>query len=419
MTADLSRRIADAFQPLSGDAYGVAVSGGGDSMALLHLMHAFASAQGVPLFAATVDHGLRPEAPVEAAMVAAACARIDVPHTTLRWTGWQGGGNLQNEARKARYRLLAQWGQAHNLAAIALGHTADDQAENFVMRLGRRAGVDGLAAMADRFDRNGVHWIRPLLGVPRTALRTYLEDRGIAWVDDPSNEDARFERVRIRKALAILHDLGVDAAALGAVANHQSSAKTALFHHMRCVAREIATLTAGSVALDALGFFAQPAETQRRLIAHSVAWINGADYAPRGTALDMALAALSNGPAATVQGCELRRKAGKIWLYRELQAVRDTVTPVTVPWDNRWHISPLSGVSDPLDDFRVAPLGPDGLRACPDWRDLGLPRGALLSSPSVWKGTQLVAAPLAGWPQNWQARAQRGTEAFFAAHITH
>ncbi|HCT31838.1 MAG TPA: tRNA lysidine(34) synthetase TilS, partial [Sulfitobacter sp.] len=89
----------------------------------------------------------RPEAAREAAMVAAQCRALGVPHDTLRWTGWDHSGNLQNEARKARYRLLADWARGQGIGAVCIGHTADDLAETFVMRLGRRAGVDGLSAM--------------------------------------------------------------------------------------------------------------------------------------------------------------------------------------------------------------------------------------------------------------------------------
>ena len=112
MTADLSRQIADAFLPDPPKAIGAAVSGGSDSLALLHLLHDYALDHDIPLYAATVNHGLRPEASSEAAAVADMCRLLEIPHETLLWTGWNGDGNLQAKAREARYALLATWGEA-------------------------------------------------------------------------------------------------------------------------------------------------------------------------------------------------------------------------------------------------------------------------------------------------------------------
>ena len=131
----------------------VAVSGGGDSMALLHVAQAWGRAQGKAVSALTVDHGLRDEAATEAARVAEICADFGVAHRTLDWPDWDGQGNLSAAARAARYDLIGQWAARHGLAGVALGHTADDVAETLLMRMARRAGVDGLAATATRFLR--------------------------------------------------------------------------------------------------------------------------------------------------------------------------------------------------------------------------------------------------------------------------
>ncbi|WP_236628283.1 tRNA lysidine(34) synthetase TilS, partial [Sulfitobacter sp. HI0129] len=126
-----------------------------------------ADTRGLSLRAVTVDHGLRAGSAEEATGVAACCAALGVPHDTLQWADWDGSGNLQAAARDARYRLMADWAARHDIGAIALGHTADDQAETFVMRLARRSGVDGLSAMAPHSVRAGIEWLRPLLGIHR------------------------------------------------------------------------------------------------------------------------------------------------------------------------------------------------------------------------------------------------------------
>jgi tRNA(Ile)-lysidine synthase len=419
MTADLARLIADQFGPNPPKTIGVAVSGGSDSMAMLHLLSQFAQCNGIRLSVATVNHGLRTEAADEAAMVAAVCGGLGLDHQTLDWEGWDRSGNLQDEARKARYGLLAQWGRGVGADCIALGHTKDDQAESFLMRVGRRAGVDGLAAMPRRFQREGMEWVRPLLQARRAELRDYLTAQNFTWVDDPSNNDDRFDRVRTRKALAILSDLGIDADAIGDVSLNLFAAKDALNHQMLALARRIVRLRAGAVAIDESELADQHPELRRRLVVHALKWVNGAYYAPRSSAVASVFDALEQGPSATLQGCELRRKGKTLWIFRELNAVATIKAEVGEVWDDRWVFTPPSDEIAQTGHLTIQALGDQGLSQCTDWRALDIPRGALLSTPAVWNGTHLVAAPLAGWPQNWQARLNRGEDTFFAAHITH
>ncbi|SFS99620.1 tRNA(Ile)-lysidine synthase [Sulfitobacter marinus] len=419
MTVDLARLIADQFSDIPRKSIGIAVSGGSDSMALLHLLHSFAQEHGTEIFVATVNHGLRAEAAEEAAMVAEVCAQLGRSHHILDWNDWDHSGNLQGEARKARYGLLTQWGRQVGVDCIALGHTMDDQAETFLMRIGRRAGVDGLAAMPHRFDRDGMRWVRPLLQARRLDLRGYLTAQGIGWVDDPSNDDDRFDRVRTRKALSILSELGIDADAISDVSQNLSAAKDALNHQMLTIAREIVTLQAGAVTIDANALAAQHPELRRRLVVHALKWVNGAYYAPRSSAVNSVLDALEHASSATLQGCELRKKGETLWIFRELNAVANTTAQPGELWDNRWHLVPPVGGTGRNEPLSLCALGAKGLYSCKDWRALGIPRAVLLSTPAVWNGTRLIAAPLAGWPQNWQARLNRGEDTFFAAHITH
>ena len=144
-SAGAAAALAAALDPPP-PALGVAVSGGSESTALLIHLHDWAGPRGVALHAVTIDHGLRPEAAAEAAGVAALCARLAVPHDTLPWR-WDGRGNLPDAARRGRQALISDWAAARGIADVALGHTADDQAETLLMRLGRGSGVDGLAAM--------------------------------------------------------------------------------------------------------------------------------------------------------------------------------------------------------------------------------------------------------------------------------
>ncbi|TNE55325.1 MAG: tRNA lysidine(34) synthetase TilS [Sphingomonadales bacterium] len=192
---------------------GVAVSGGPDSLALLLLAHA---ANPDRVAAATVDHGLRAESAGEAAMVAELCARIGVPHTVLKIE--VPHGNLQHEARHARYNALGEWMNDHRLEAVMTAHHADDQAETFLMRLNRGSGLAGLSGIrAVRTIPGGTGTlVRPLLGWRKAELEAIVRGCGIKPVLDPSNTDDRFDRARIRKALAEADWLDVAAVARSA-----------------------------------------------------------------------------------------------------------------------------------------------------------------------------------------------------------
>ena len=151
LPVSLDQRFAEAMGALLGRSFpsevGLAVAGGGDSMAMLALAHGWARVFGVRLWMVTINHGFRTEAAAEAEMVAAECALLGWPHATLHWR-WDGRGNAMEAAREARLRLIAGW-RGH-LRHVLVAHTQDDVAETFLMRLARGSGVDGLSAIQAR-----------------------------------------------------------------------------------------------------------------------------------------------------------------------------------------------------------------------------------------------------------------------------
>lgn len=399
MTCDLDALIEDFFDGQTLSRLGVAVSGGSDSTALLTLLHRFCAARGIELFCATVDHGLRAEAKNEAESVAGLCAFLQVPHDTLTWSNWDGKGNVQSAARQARYRLLAGWAQRMQVDHVALGHTLDDQAETVLMRLARGAGVDGLSAMAKRRRQHDVMWLRPLLSVERSRLRDFLEIEGVTWSDDPSNEDSRFDRIKIRQSWDALATLGITPAALAQVADNMGSAREALVLQTEDAAAQYAEVKAGAVRISSSAFVDLPEEIARRLILSALSWVNSAIYAPRSRSLRAAMHALTDNGSATLDGCHLRRVKDAIWIFREYNAVKDVVVPVGDIWDNRWIVQG----AEMVDDCHVSALGETGLAACPAWRDSGLPRDVLLVTPAVWNDCALVAAPALESQSDWHA----------------
>lgn len=178
----------------------IGVSGGADSMALLHLLHK----AGKDILALTVDHGLRPDSHAEAGQVAAYCKTLDIPHQILTWDGEKPASAIQAKARQARRDLLLAACQAEQISDLFLAHQADDQIETLLQRLTRGAGPHGLRGIQTGVLQNGITIHRPLLSVRRAALRAYCVENNIPFVDDPSNDDRRFERIRWRQWIATI-----------------------------------------------------------------------------------------------------------------------------------------------------------------------------------------------------------------------
>lgn len=301
---------------------GVAVSGGPDSLGLLLLT---AAARPGQVEAATIDHGLRPEARDEAAMVAAVCDGLEVPHATLtaRWSEVPETA-IQERARNQRYRLLGYWAEERGLDALATAHHAEDQAETVLMRLARGSGVRGLAGMRPRSVSPGAHirLIRPLLGWRRAELEQICKSAGLTPAADPSNDDQRFERVRVRRALAALDWLDAGAVAHSAAnlgdadAALDWAAKAEWNHHVHDKHRSITYRPSDA-----------PVEIVRRVVNRAIRKLaTEGQFEPRGAEISRLVSTLAQGGTATLRGVLCRGGA-------------------------EWHFVPSPNRTRPVDNF--------------------------------------------------------------------
>ena len=305
--------VAAAGRPLApDDLLGLAVSGGADSMAMLALGH---SAFPGRVIVATVDHGLRPAAADEAAMVAAWCAGAGVPYATLAADRAIGPSDIQAGARAMRYDLLEAWAMGAGATLLATAHHADDQAETFLMRAARGSGPAGLAGIRARRALGGISLVRPLLGWRRAALRALVQEAGIPFVDDPSNRDERFERVRVRQLLVAepwLDPLQLANAAAHAAEVDGPLATLAdrLWPHHATIDEDMVRIALPEV----------PRELRRRVARRAIVHVRRAAVIDR-PAFDMAsnieslLDALEQGKSATQGGVLAAVKRG-IWHFR-------------------------------------------------------------------------------------------------------
>jgi tRNA(Ile)-lysidine synthase len=338
----------------------VAVSGGSDSIGLLLALHAANAADpsnaGHRLVACTIDHALRPGSAAECDAVAARCQALGIPHHATRWSHSGVASALQERARLARYRLLSEVARTVSADLAVTGHTADDQAETVAMRAARvsrhRAttgdctpAVHGLAGMADAmlFDR-GLWVFRPFLDMARADIRAWLRSHGEPWVDDPSNADPRFERVRIRQASG---QRGVDPSAQ---AQRRESARIMverLGRHVRVHDALVAEIDGAAVTDDPY---------TRRLLSILAATLGGRAHGMAGETADRLMNVLARGSpgASTASRTVFERRQGRLFLYREWRDLPVlTLAPgETALWDGRFRIA-----SHGSENVLVSPFG--------------------------------------------------------------
>ena len=326
----------------------VAVSGGGDSIALMHLLARWAKkTRRAPPIVVTVDHGLREGSAGDAKKVARWAKAAGLGVQILRWSGPRPKSDIEAAAREARYRLMGGWAAKKNLTALYVAHSRDDQAETFLLRLMRGSGLDGLAAMRPLSPYpvpgfRDLRLVRPLLAIERDALRAHLTCAGQAWLEDPMNGEARFARVRLRQVMPALEEAGLTRARIASAAAHLARAREALDTVTAAVIARAASPRDDAIHLDAVALVAAPREVGLRALAQLLMHVSGQSYRPRFERLERLydrIAAETLGGGVTLHGCRIflvpaRQGAfgpGTLGIARETARSRGKSSNNTVP----------------------------------------------------------------------------------------
>jgi len=376
------RVISDAFDSYDepNKLVAIAVSGGSDSMALLQLASEAFHNTNISVVAMTVDHALRPESRREAEKVAAWCDSLGVEHHCTRL----------------------------GISYLMTGHTLDDQAETFLMRLARGSGVDGLSAISEKKSsiyaegsgQNGVALMRPLLGLSREQLRGHLRAIGQDWIDDPTNEDATYDRVKARQILETLGPLGLTKERLATTARVMGMAREALEAQAGNPQDVWDWSLLGFARTNVSAFNDLPKEIALRRLSAAMMRLTGNPYRPRLKALEGVLDSQFAGH--TLHGCIVRNARAQLIVMREPNAVAEPPRPFepVENWDNRFQID----VNGPRDEsLTIRMIGEEGLRQIPvktehlshDWHNAH--HYARMTTPALWRDDVLVFAPLAPW----------------------
>jgi tRNA(Ile)-lysidine synthase len=391
--------VFDRFDLAGRKVVMAAVSGGGDSTALLLLLQDHIRRRGLSMHivAATVDHRLRSESAAEAGGVATFCTARGIAHRTLRWEGEKPATGLSAAARTARYDLLGAAAEAAGTDIVFTGHTLDDQVETVAMRSARGAGR-GLAGMAPATLYEGRTWIlRPLIETGRETLRDYLRLKDVSWVEDPSNENPRYERARMRRLLA-REDGAAAGAGLDGIRAAQAERVALGEKAAALISGHLSRPAPGLYRIDRAFFEAVDGDAALYALRLVLATVGGMEHLPDSVASEVLFSAVRNGPArATLSRTLVDARKSHVFLHRERRGLPDAV-PVSgnMIWDNRFRVT---GGGEGLPGFLIAPGGAsESDRVVEGDAPVSLAAAALAAEPALLRKGGDAARPIAGGP---------------------
>lgn len=323
----------------------VAVSGGVDSIVLLHLMTKFLKKRTPPIVL-TVNHNLRIESSEEANFVANYAKQLGIKSFILEWKRTSEiTSNIQSQAREARYKLLTDWCKNNTIQYLIVGHHKDDQAENFLIRLERGSGIDGLSSMNYSSFFHGICILRPLLCFSRHNIENYAKTHQLKWIEDKSNQNIKYRRSLYRNLLnsSDNHSLLTDRICMTIL--HIQRAKKALMHYTQLAFDQCINIhMLGYIEIKLKEFFQLPEEIALRVLLYSIMLISNKHYKPRYKSLISIFHKILNGNINhTLSECKIKNYRENILIIRESSKIKEV--PINLPtkkifqWDNRFNCS--------------------------------------------------------------------------------
>ena len=303
------------FQLGSREKYAAAVSGGSDSLAMLYMLVDMGYKDNITVL--HFDHNLRKESANEAKWLRKQCEILGVQFVCEKWHKPNVEGNIQQEARYARYTFFKHACETNNLNSVLVAHTQDDLVETMLMRLGRGSGLTGLSAMSEETNVLGVSVYRPLLNETRETLQNYLKEKGVDYISDPSNDNEKFFRIRVRNLKPVLLNAGIAYEHIASSAKALRRADDALNFFADSLANHLIEEQGGKVNLST-DIFMYPEEIQLRLLATALFKVTSEGLAPRTSKRSQALLNMKDGiKGFTLGGAIFKQKSGFYQLEKE------------------------------------------------------------------------------------------------------
>ena len=380
-------------------------------MGLLALAAQARSIKGAPNFTVlTVNHGLRKAAKAEAEQVAAQCEKLNLSHVTLTADAKLGKSDVQQQARNMRYRLMAAWCAEYGAQGLVVAHHRDDQAETVLMRMARGSRMSGLTGMAPRqllhTETAPLLLLRPLLNYGGAEVKALAHEAGLPVIDDPSNDDLQFERVRWRRLLPLLQAQGLGAARLAEMAAEMRLLQSALDENLTAWLDDYASWhDYGVLSLPRADFDALPLAHKQRFIGRFVQYFGQHAHPVKQRKAYRLLRQIEETPhgGASAGGLHLRWRKSQVFLGREAAACPEPlpISDMSSNLDSRFdsHFDrrfALSGTNR-AKHLQLGALGPHGVA---EMRSRGLsfdkavPAAYYAALPGVFDGNKLLHCPL-------------------------
>jgi tRNA(Ile)-lysidine synthase len=397
-----NRAFLTATKQESATKLAIAVSGGSDSMALCFMLHQCLKKERVELTALIIDHKLRKDSSQEAEKTSITLKKHNIKHHIIPWLGPKPLSNLQEKARIARYTLLTNYCLEHNIPYLATAHQEDDQAENFIMRLNHGSGIYGLAGIPQTNIFNQVMIMRPLLNFSKKELQDFLKEQNIDWIEDPSNQNEKFTRVKARKILVKRPKL---TQVLINLTKIMARAKESIEYIVnQSMANLVTFFLQGYASFNLCQFNALPQEIKFRLLLKVLQKINTKEKPPRAERVEKLLNKLNSYKsfsASTLYGCLISRKKDVLIITPEVNNINQSFSipegeEGRISWEKKFYLSISKELSTKYGELIIDRVNEH------DWPDLKknlnkeqliTPKAAILTLPAIRNLEKLIAIP--------------------------
>ena len=384
------------------EKFAIAVSGGSDSLALSTLAKLYSLENGNDFVSLIIDHKLRKESAEEAKQTYKSLTQKKIKAKILTYQGKKFSSNIQKKARDLRYDLFEKYCAKSKIKFLILAHHQDDLIENFYIRLIRGSGIKGLTSLQHIFEYNkNFYLLRPLLNLNKEELLSVTKKSYSSWIEDPSNKNDKFLRVRIRKMQTKLQKEGFDPKRIIKTIDNLNTAKDSLdFYIFKSEKKYLNFYKEGYATLKSSIFNNEAQEVIFRVIIKAIHFVSGEYYPPRSDSLKSLMKNLSakSFKSSTLGGCLIEKNKNIISFYREDRNVAvETLNKKKqkTNWDDRFLVNKNFNNQQ---QFVVKKLGNHGIEYLRKnkFNDYGnkIPVHAKKTLPSFWNNEgQLLFVP--------------------------
>ena len=408
----MSNKLVKTFdQYITSQKIAIAVSGGIDSMVLMKISSLSKKIKSNNIHILTINHDLRKGSKEETLFVRKEADKLGLKVSILTWKGKKPKSGIQEKARKKRHNLLFNYCKKNNISDLFFAHHLDDQIENFIFRMFRGSGIVGLTSFSNFSKIDKINLIRPLIDTPKSDLLLFAKKQKIEWIEDPSNLNLDFDRVKIRNVLKNFYDSGFDKKLfLKSIRKLKSINEDIESLTKDYITKYIEVYENIYVIIKKEFFSNSPKEIQMRVIKNCISFFAPEQlYSPKDIKIINILNWIKCNPkvdSKTLGGTLFKKNNNVIILYKEVNKLSH-IKPVNISksefksWDNRFLVK-----SNVKIDGKISYLGPEGVKILKSKKidvnkaKKNAPIAAIYSSPAIWQKKRLISAPIFDYHHN-------------------